>query len=432
MHTQVETLEGLQRRITLQLNMADVDMEVDKRLRQLVKTVRMAGFRPGKAPLKIVAQRYGGEIRGEVMSEALHRGFAEAARANNLNVAGYPRFDRGDDGEGAAAFTATFEVFPEIVLGDVSQIKVTRPVVEVSDADVDRTLEALRKQRLHYHAADREARLSDRVHVDYIGRIGGEPFKGGEARDFPVVLGEGRTLKDFEGQLLGMRAGESKTFDVTFPDDYFAKELAGKTASFEVTVKSVHEPHLPEVDGEFARSLGIHDGDVAKLRGEIAATLRREAKKRIQAKVKEQVMQGLLEVTPFDVPKGLVAMESRVLMKRVVNDLNARGMKEQDIHLNEQLFEPLAKRRVALSLLLNEIAHTQGIKAEADQVRELIEEYAQSYEDPTEVVAWYYQDTDRLREAESLVLENNIVDWVLQRAQVADETTSLEALMRNA
>lgn len=432
MHTQVETLEGLQRRITLQLNMADVDMEVDKRLRQLVKTVRMAGFRPGKAPLKIVAQRYGGEIRGEVMSEALHRGFAEAARANNLNVAGYPRFDRGDDGEGAAAFTATFEVFPEIVLGDVSQIKVTRPVVEVSDADVDRTLEALRKQRLHYHAADREARLSDRVHVDYIGRIGGEPFKGGEARDFPVVLGEGRTLKDFEGQLLGMRAGESKTFDVTFPDDYFAKELAGKTASFEVTVKSVHEPHLPEVDGEFARSLGIHDGDVAKLREEIAATLRREAKKRIQAKVKEQVMQGLLEVTPFDVPKGLVAMESRVLMERAVNDLKARGMKEQDIHLNEQLFEPQAKRRVALSLLLNEIAHTQGIKAEADQVRELIEEYAQSYEDPAEVVAWYYQDTDRLREAESLVLENNIVDWVLQRAQVADETTSLEALMGNA
>ncbi len=432
MQTQVETLDGLQRRITLQLNMAEVETEVDKRLRQLVKTVRMSGFRPGKAPLKIVAQRYGGEIRGEVLGEVLQRGFAEAARANNLNVAGYPRFDQGAGGEGEVAFTVTFEVFPQIVLGDVSRIKVTRPVVEVSDADVDRTLEVLRKQRVQYQAVDREARTSDRVHVDYVGRIGGEPFQGGEARDFPVVLGEGRTLKDFEGQLLGMRAGESKTFDVTFPDDYFAKELGGKTATFEVTVKSVHEPHLPEVDADFARSLGIHDGDVAKLREEIAANLRREARRRIQAKVKEQVMQGLLEVTPFDVPNSLIAMESRALLERAVNDLKARGMKEQDIHLKAEVFEPQAKRRVALSLLLNEIARTQGIKAEADQVESLVEEFAQSYEDPAEVVAWYHQDANRLREAESLVLEDNIVNWVLERAQVTDETTSLEALMGNA
>jgi trigger factor len=432
MQTQVETLEGLQRRITLQLNMADVEAEVDKRLRQLVKTVRMSGFRPGKVPLKIVAQRYGGEIRGEVMGEALQRGFTEAVRANNLNVAGYPRFDQGEAGEGAAAFTATFEVFPQIVLGDVSQIKVTRPVVEVTDADVERTLEVLRKQRLHYHAVDREARASDRVHVDYIGRIGGEPFPGGEAHDYPVVLGEGRTLKEFEGQLLGMRVGEVKTFDLTFPDDYFAKELAGKTATFEVTLKSVHAPHLPEVDSDFARSLGIHDGDVARLREEIAANLRREAKRRIQAKVKEQVMQGLLEVTPFEVPKSLIAMERRALLERAVNDLKARGLKEHDIHLKEEVFESQAKRRVALSLLLNEIARTQQIKAQTDQVKRLVEEFAQSYEDPAEVVAWYYQDANRLREAETLVLEDNIVDWVMQRAQVTDETTTLEALMGNA
>ncbi len=432
MQTQVETLDGLERRITLQLNMADVESEVDKRLRQLVKTVRMSGFRPGKAPLKIVAQRYGGEIRGEVMSEALQRVFAETARAHNLNVAGYPRFDRGDGGEGVAAFTATFEVFPEITVGDVSQIKVTRPVVEVTDADVDRTLEVLRKQRLHYHAVDREARASDRVHVDYVGRIDGKPFQGGEARDYPVVLGEGRTLKDFEGQLLGMRSGERKTFEVTFPDDYFAKELAGKTATFDVTLKSVHAPHLPEVDADFARSLGIHDGDVAKLREEIAVNLRREAKRRIQAKVKEQVLQGLLEVTPFEVPKGLVAMESRVLLERAVNDLKARGLKEQDIHLKAEVFKPQARRRVALSLLLNELARAQNIKADADQVRQLVEEFAQSYEEPAEVVAWYYRDANRLREAEALVLEDNIVNWVLARAQVTDEPTTLAALMGNA
>ncbi len=429
MHTQVETLEGLQRRITLQLNMAEVETEVDRRLRQLSKTVRIAGFRPGKAPLKIVAQRYGSEIRGEVMGEALQRGFAEAARAHNLAVAGVPRFDRG---EGEAAFSATFEVFPEIVIGDVSQIKVTRPVVEVTDADVERTLEILRKQRLHYRAVDREARTTDRVHVDYVGRIGGEPFPGGEARDYPIVLGEGRTLKEFEAQLLGMRPGEEKRFELTFPEDYFAKALAGKTATFEVTVKAVHEAHLPEVDADFARSLGIDDGDVAKLRAEIAANLRREAKRRVQAKVKEQVMQGLLEVTPFEVPKALVAMERRALLDRAVNELKARGMRDQDIHLKEEVFEPQAKRRVALSLLLDELVRSQNIKAEPEQVRQRIEEFAQSYEDPAEVVAWYYQDANRLREVESLVLEDNVVDWVLQRAQVTDEPLSLEALMGNA
>ncbi len=430
MQTQVETLEGLTRRITLQLNMAEIESEVDRRLKRLVKTVRMDGFRPGKAPLKVVAQRYGGEIRGEVMGEALQRGFLEAARANNLNVAGYPRFDRAQEAE--AAFTATFEVFPEITLGDVSQIKVTRPQVEVTEADVERTLEVLRKQRIHYHAVEREAREGDRVHVDYVGRIDGNPFPGGEAKDYPVVLGEGRTLKDFEGQLVGMRPDECKTFEVTFPEGYFAKELAGKTAQFEVHMKSVHEPHLPAVDEAFARSLGIHDGDVAKLREEIAANLRREAKRRIQAKVKEQVMQGLLEVTPFEVPKALVAMESHALLERAVNDLKARGMKETDIHLKAEVFEPQAKRRVALSLLLNEIARSQGIRAEPDQVKALVQEFAQSYEDPAEVVAWYYQDANRLREAESLVLEDNIVNWLLERAQVTDQPMTLEALMGNA
>ncbi len=432
MQTQVETLDGLTRRITLQLNMAEVEAEVNNRLRRLAKSVRMDGFRPGKAPFKLVAQRYGGEIRSEVMDEALERDFREAAQANNLRVAGVPRFTPAGESPQEGAFTATFEVFPQIELGDVSQIKVTRPVVEVTEADVDRTLEVLRKQRIHYHAVEREARTSDRVHVDYVGRIDGKPLQGGEARAYPIVLGQGRTLKDFEDQILGMRPGEHKTFEITFPEDYSAKELAGKTASFEVTLKSVHEPHLPEVDADFARSLGIHDGDVARLREEIAANLRREAKRRIQAKVKEQVMQGLLAVTPFEVPKGLVAMESHILLERAINDLKAHGMKEQDIHLKADLFEPQAKRRVALSLLLNEISRSQGIRAEPEQVMAQVEEFAQSYEDPAEVVAWYYEDANRLREVESLVLEDNIVQWVLARAQVTDEPTTLETLMGNA
>jgi len=282
---------------------------------------------------------------------------------------------------------------------------------------------------VQYHAADREARDGDRVHIDYLGKMDGVAFPGGEAKDFPVILGEGRTLKDFEGSLVGMKAGDTKTFDVAFPADYFAKELAGKTATFEATVKSVHEAMLPEVDEAMAQSLGIHDGGVAKLREEIRGNLVREAKRRIQAKVKEQVLNGLLETTPFDVPSNLVDMERQALMEKAVTDLKARGMKEQDIKLGDEIFEPQAKRRVALGLLMDTLIKEQSIVASEDQVRTMVDEFAQSYEDPSEVVGWYYQDASRLKEARALVLEENIVAWVLEHAQVADETTTLEKLM---
>lgn len=421
----VETLEGLNRRVTLTLNNEEVEAEVRKRLAQVAKNVRLDGFRPGKAPMKLVAARYGGEIRGEVLGDALQKQFGAAVEANQLAVAGYPRFAPGENG----AFTATFEVFPEIALGDLSQIKVNRPVVEVNDADVDRTLDVLRKQRVQYHAVEREARDGDRVHLDYLGRIDGVAFPGGEAKDFPVILGEGRTLKDFEGSLVGMKAGESKTFDVAFPADYFAKELAGKTATFEATVKSVHEAVLPEVDEAMAQSLGIHEGGVAKLREEIRGNLSREAKRRVQAKVKEQVLNGLLETTPFDVPANLVAMEQQGLMEKAVTDLKARGLKEQDIKLGHEVFEPQAKRRVALGLLMDTLIKEHGISASDEQVRAMVDEFAQSYEDPSEVVGWYYQDTSRLKEARALVLEENIVNWVMEKAQVTDEPTPLEKLM---
>lgn len=432
MSASLETLDGLERRLTLNLNAAQVEAEVAKRLQRLSKNVRVDGFRPGKAPMKIVSARYGSEVRGEVLGENLQQAFGAAVSEQNLNVAGYPRFAPIQGEAAGSAFTATFEVFPEISVGDLSQIKVNRPVVEVSDHDIDRTLDILRKQRLHYHAVSRPAQEADRVHIDYQGKIDGEPFPGGEAKDFPVVLGEGRTLKDFEGALMGMSAGERKSFDVAFPEDYFAKEIAGKTATFDAEVKSVHEPHLPEVDDAFAATMGVHEGGVPKMREEIANNLRREVKRRVLAKVKEQVMQGLLDATPFDVPRGLVGMEIRGLMDKAVADLKARGMKEQDIKLKDEIFEAQAKRRVALSLLLSEIARANGIKAEADQVKAMVEEFAQSYEDPTDVVAWYYQDAQRLHEVESLVLEENVVNWVLGQAQVTDESISLDQLMGRA
>ncbi len=423
----LETLDGLSRRMTLNLNPAEIEGEVSKRLAKIAKNVRMDGFRPGKAPLKMVAARYSGEIRGEVLGDALQQRFAQAVHEQNLNVAGYPQFAPAADG----AFTATFDVYPQIVVGDLASIKVTRPVVEVSDADVDRTLDVLRKQRVQYHAVERETKEGDRVHIDYVGMIDGAPFQGGEAKDFPVILGEGRTLKDFEGSLLGMKAGESKTFDVTFPDDYFAKELAGKTATFTATVNAVHEATLPEVDDALAQGLGIHEGGVAKLREEISGNLAREAKRRIQARVKEQVLNGLLETTPFDVPRGLVAMEQRALLEKAVTDLKARGMREQDIQMRDDIFEPQAKRRVALGLLMDELVRANGITAPEDQVKALVDEFAQSYEDPSEVVAWYHQDSTRMNEARALVLEENLVNWVLERAQVTDEPSTLEKLMGN-
>lgn len=424
----VEILSGLNRRLTLNVNQAAIEAEVSKRLSQVARTVRMDGFRPGKAPKNLVAARYSGEIRNEVFGDALQQEFSTAIQANNLHVAGYPQFAPAEGG----GFNATFEVFPEIKLGDLSQIKVTRPQVDATDADVERTLDVLRKQRVQFHVVEREAKDGDRVHVDYLGKIDGVAFPGGEAKDFPVVLGEGRTLKEFEGSLSGMKADESKSFDVTFPNDYFAKELAGKTANFNVTVKSVHEAKLPEVDAAFAKSLGVADGDVARLRDEIRTNLAREAKRRVQAKIKEQVLNGLLETSPIDVPSNLVSMESRALMEKAVADLKTRGMKEADIKLSETVFEPQAKRRVSLGLLMDAIVIEQKIVAGEDQVRALVDEFAQSYEDPSEVVGWYYQDAERLKEAKALVLEENIVNWLLERAQVSDEPTTLEALMGNA
>lgn len=428
MSATVETLEGLERRITLNLNPAEIETEVGKRLQKMSKNVKLDGFRPGKAPAKVVAQRYGNEVRGEVLGDALQQQFIEAVQANQLDVAGYPRFEPAGEG----AFTATFEVFPVVTVGDVGQIKVTRPVIEVADADVERTLEVLRKQRIQFNAVDRASDKGDRVHIDYLGKIDGVAFQGGEAKDFPLVLGEGRTLPEFEGGLTGMKAGETKSFDVTFPADYFAKELAGKTATFEATMKSVHAPHLPEVDDAFARTLGINEGGAAKLKEEIAANLAREAKRRIHTRVKEQIMDGLLAVTPFEVPKGLVAAETRSLMEHAVSDLKARGMKEQDIKLGEQVFEPQARRRVALSLLLNSFAAANKVTADEDKVRAKVDEFAQSYEDPTEVVAWYYQDANRLRDVRAMVVEDNVVEMVLQQAQVTDEPTTLENLMGKA
>ncbi|MDA8128505.1 MAG: trigger factor [Betaproteobacteria bacterium] len=433
MQANLEVLEGLARRLDISVPMGQLETEVQNRLKRMARNVRMDGFRPGKAPLSAVARQHGPGVRQEVLAEALQARFGEAVQAHQLKIAGYPRFEpKGAQGEAAAemTFSASFEVYPEVKIDDLSSGKLSRPVVDLGDADVAKTLEVLQKQRRTFESADRVAVEGDLVKFDYQGTVDGAAFEGGQGEDFAAVLGEGRLLKDFEDSLTGLKAGDSKGFDLTFPADYAAKELAGKTAHFEVQVKDVQAPVLPPVDAEFAKALGVEEGDVEKLKAEVKSNLEREAKRRIQAKLKDQAMELLLEKSTLDLPQSLVAMEAERLMKMTEADMQSRGV--QTVKLSADMFTGQAERRVRLGLILAEIVQAHKLVAQPDQVRDLIQDRAQSYEEPDQVVQWYRQSPERMQEIESLALEENVVAWVAGQAQVEDVTTSFEELMGRA
>ena len=433
MQTNQETLGALERRIDMSVPMAEIDKEVEARLKRMARTVKMPGFRPGKVPMKIVAQTYESQARSEAIGAAVEKAFGDTVREQNLRVAGYPRIEPQEAAsDGALAFSAVFEVYPQIPLGDLSGQKVERPVLVVGDAEVDKTIDVLRKQRTTFEVAERAAADGDRVVIDFAGRKDGELFEGGQAQDFPFVLGAGSMLKDFEAAVTGLTAGDSKTFDMTFPEDYHARNLAGQTVQFEVTVKRVEAPILPAVDGDLARSLGVADGDVTKLRDEVRANLEREVKRRIQAKIKEQVMEALLAANPIDVPKALVEAESRQLAENAKRDLEMRGMKTKDIPVEAAWFADQAVRRVKLGLIMAELVKAKELYAKPEQVRTLVEEMAQSYEDPSELVRWYYAQPDRLAQAEAVVIEDNVVAWVVSQVQATDNAVSFDELMGNA
>lgn len=434
METTTENSSSLQRTLNLAVSLANMEAEVGHRLKRLARTVKMDGFRPGKVPMKIVEQQYSGQVRQEVLGEAVQKNFAEAVRAQNLKVAGYPRIEaRPAEGESKELqFAATFEVYPDVVVGDISGVEIDRPKVVVGDAEVDKTIEILRKQRVTYAPAKRKAAAGDQVEIDYRGTLNGEEFQGGRAQGYKLVLGEGQTLKDFEGAILGMKAGESKSFELTFPEDYHAKELAGKTVTFAVTLNQVAEPKLPEVDADFAKSLGVSDGNLETMRSEIKDNLEREVKKRIDGRVKELVMQALLDATPFEQPKSLVEMEIDHLRQQAGEDLRARGLSASgDISLPAHLFEDQARRRVSLGLIMSELVNAHQLQAKPEQVHELVNELAQSYEQPDQVLAWYYGEPNRLATVESLVIEDNVVKWVLERAKVVEVTSAFDELMGN-
>jgi trigger factor len=421
----VENLGTLERRVSMSLPADDIEKQVDERLKKLARSVRMPGLRPGKVPLKLVAQTYGPQVRSEVMSDAVQKSFSNAVKEANLRVAGYPQIERKNDFE----FSATFEVYPEVKVGELAAASVEKPAVEVDDAALDKTLEILRKQRTKFEPAQRPAQDGDRLTVDFLGTIDGQPFQGGEAKDFAFALGEGRMLPAFETAARGISAGETKTFELDFPADYHGKEVAGKKASFTMTLKKIEEPRLPELDAEFAKSLGVADGDTAKMRTEVRANVEREVKKRVEAKVKEQALQALLGATPLEIPKSLVAMEANGMAERAVADLKARGIDPQQVPLNPQAFEEAAKRRVALGLIIAELARSENLQPKPAEVRALVEQEAQSYESPAEVVKWFYMQPQRLSEMEALALETNVVKWVLTKAQVLDKQVTFDELM---
>ena len=428
-----ETQSALERRIDMAVPVSEIEKEVESRLKRMARTVKMPGFRPGKVPFKLVAQQYGAQARSEAIGAAVEKAFSEKLREQNLRIAGYPTIEPKEGaGSEALEFSATFEIYPEIVVGDLTQREIERPVLVVGDSEVDKTIEVLRKQRTSFVEVQRPAGDGDRVLVDFTGRKDGEVFEGGQAQDFPFTIGAGAMLKDFEAAVLGLGVGESKVFDMTFPDDYHAKDLAGQGVQFEVSLKRVEEPRLPEVNEEFARTLGIGEGDLAKMRQEVQANLEREVKRRLQARVKEGVMNALLEVTPVEVPKALVAKESQQLAENAKQDLETRGMKTKDIPVDPAWFVEQAERRVKLGLILAELVKARELYSKPEQVRALVEEFAQSYEDPSEVIGWYYSQPQRLAQAESLVIENNVVEWVFANAQTKNKEVSFDELMGQA
>lgn len=434
MQANLETLNQLERRLSIAVPMVDIDSEVETRLRRLSRTVKIHGFRPGKVPLKVVAQQFGPQVRQEVLGDTVEKSFGEAVRQQNLRVAGYPKFEAKPVTDGANKFeySATFEVYPEVTLGDVGRVTITRPLLEVDEAAVDKTLEIMRKQRTTFDPVERAAQAGDRVTLDYRGTLDGKVFGGSEAKDYATVLGAGQLLPDFEKQLAGMKAGATKAFELRFPDDYHGKEVAGKTAKFEVTVTQIAAPRVPAIDAEFAKSLGVADGNLGTMRAEIKANLEREVKVRLRNRIKDQAMQALLDVTRIEVPKSLVELEIQRLQKLAAKDLTARGIQVKDnMPMPADLFEKQARRRVNLGLILAEVVKAHNLYAKPEQVRAVVEEQAQSYEHPDEVVKWFYQSPERLRDIESAALEDNVVAWALGAATVEDKAIAFDELMGN-
>ncbi|MDQ3026023.1 MAG: trigger factor [Pseudomonadota bacterium] len=424
------TPSPLERHLTVSVPIAKIEAEIADRLKKLARTVKMQGFRPGKVPLKMVERQYGFQVRQEVLSDSVQQSFADAVKGQSYRVAGYPRFQPVQAPQGASniEYTATFEVYPDVDLPDVSGRLVKKPVTTVTEANVASTLATLRKQRAKYNRVERTAKNEDLVNVDFEGLIAGQPFEGNKAANFTVVLGENRMLPDFESAIVGMKEGETKTFPLTFPQDY-AEAVKGKTADFTVTVNQVAEPELPALDAELAKALGVADGSVDTLKREVRENIDKEVAKRIKQSTKEQVMDGLYESASFEIPRALLDQEIGRMQEAAVADLKKRGMTTQDLTLPPDLFADRAARRLKLSILVTELVKRNNLQPKPEQVRKLIEEHADTFEQPEQLVRWYYGDPGRLAEVEALVMEDNVVEWAMGKMKVEETPTEFDELM---
>ena len=433
MTVNVETLEKLQRRITLTLPLDSINGEVETRLKKLARTVRADGFRPGKVPMCVVAQRYGYSVHYEVMNDKVGEAFNSAANQAKLRVAGAPKITQKDDlVEGQMAFDATFEVYPEVKLGDLSVVTVERVSTEVSEAAIDKTVEILRKQRRTFaqRPASEGAAETDRVTIDFEGKIDGEPFAGGKADAFQFIVGEGQMLAQFDQGVRGMKAGDSKTFPVAFPADYQGAEVAGKEADFLVTMKKIEAQHLPAVDEAFVKTLGIKDATVEALRADVKKNLEREVKMRVLSRNKAAVMDALAGAAELDLPKALIEGETERMVEAARADLKQRGVKDADkAPIPAELFSAQAERRVRLGLVVAELVRAANLRALPEQLQAHIEEMSQSYEKPAEVMRWYLSDRQRMAEVEAIVIESNVTAHVLGLAKVTDKVLPFDELM---
>jgi len=433
MAVHVETLDKLERRITLTLPASTIASEVESRLRRLSRTVRADGFRPGKVPMSVVSQRYGYSVHSEVLNDKVGQVFSEAVNEAKLRVAGPPRItEKAEAPEGEVAFDATFEVYPEVKLGDLSQAEIERVTTEVTDAAVDKTIDILRKQRRTFQQrpASEGAAPGDRVTIDFAGTVDGVPFDGGKAEGFQFVIGEGQMLEQFDNAVRGMKAGDSKTFPLQFPADYQGKDVAGKEADFTVTLKKIESQHLPPVDEALAKALGIAGGTVEALRADVRKNLEREVKFRVQARNKASVMDALVKSAELEVPKSLVAGETERMVEQMRADLKKRGVKDAETAaIPAEMFQAQAERRVRLGLVVAELVRSQNLQAKPDQLQTHIEELAQSYEKPGEVMRWYLSDRNRMAEVEAIVVENNVAAHVLERAKATAKDVPFDELM---
>ena len=429
MQVTVETVQGLERRMRVEIPEERVRGEVDKRLGDLARSVRIPGFRPGKVPVGIVARRYGRQVRDEVVGEIVEESFVDALRQERLRPAATPRIAPLESEAGAGVrYTATFDVFPDVSLPSIESIEIARPSAAVADEDVDRVMERLRSQYRTWKAVERAATPSDRVVVDFEGFVDGEPFEGGSATELPVPLDEEGMIDGFEDGLAGVRPGEGRTLELTFPQGY-PEHLAGKAVTFDVKVHRVEEPVLPDLDDAFAERLGVGDGGIEALRGEVRANLERELAGALDATTKDRVMEALFTSGEIELPESMVREEAERAMARRQEAIRRAGIDPERFDLAPDMFEKQARRHVTVGLLVAEIVKEHRIEPDPERVRARIETIASTSQEPEKVVEWYYSGRDRLSEIESLVVEDQVVDWILERARVTEEPASFDRIM---